>query len=313
MKQQYRFVGACLSATLLAACGNGFSSSTPTSVTPLLGSQPAYRTGAHPSAVTAHKIYVANFNDNTVTTYKSDGTPTTPTITKGLNDPRGIAVDSLGKIYVANFVDNGTNNNVTSYKPDGTQTTPTITGFCGPTGVAVDKNGKIYVSDVCGGSGTGSVTTYKPDGTPTLPTITDGVAEPQGVAVDKNGKIYVSNNGANGDTWTVTTYNANGQQTLPTITAGLNGNAGISVDATGKIYVANNGPSPGYVSTYRPDGKETTPTIANGYPVGIFSVGPKLYVADLNGNTVTTYNALSGKQITPTISGLSGPFDVTFH
>jgi uncharacterized repeat protein (TIGR03803 family) len=43
MKQTYKLIGACFSAAILAACSgsDGFSSSTPTSVTPSLGSQPA--------------------------------------------------------------------------------------------------------------------------------------------------------------------------------------------------------------------------------------------------------------------------------
>ncbi len=44
MKRSYRLIAATLCATLLAACGgsNGFFSSSPTSVTPSLGSQPAF-------------------------------------------------------------------------------------------------------------------------------------------------------------------------------------------------------------------------------------------------------------------------------
>ena len=73
------------------------------------------------------KIYVSNFNDYNsngfVSTYKPDGTRTTPTITTGIDGPAGLAVDANGKIYVVNVY----NSTVTTYKPDGTPTTPTIT------------------------------------------------------------------------------------------------------------------------------------------------------------------------------------------
>ncbi|MBV8725710.1 MAG: hypothetical protein JO350_10310, partial [Candidatus Eremiobacteraeota bacterium] len=55
------------------------------------------------SPLVAQKIYVVNNGDNTVRTYRPDGTQTIPTIT-GLNGPRGVAVDVNGKIYVASFV-----------------------------------------------------------------------------------------------------------------------------------------------------------------------------------------------------------------
>lgn len=67
-----------------------------------------------------------------MTTYNSDGTRSTPTIT-GLKTPYGVAVDGAGKIYVTNF----DGNSVTTYKPDGSPSSPTITGLNQPFGIAV--------------------------------------------------------------------------------------------------------------------------------------------------------------------------------
>ena len=55
-----------------------------------------------------------------------------PTITAGLNQPNGVAVDANGKIYVVN-----SNELLTTYKAGGAQTTPTIGGVLFATGVAV--------------------------------------------------------------------------------------------------------------------------------------------------------------------------------
>lgn len=67
------------------------------------------------------KIYVTDYADNTVFTYLSDGTPTSPTITAGLSGPRGIAVAANGAIYVANYGGNNSGgNNVTAYSKTGT-------------------------------------------------------------------------------------------------------------------------------------------------------------------------------------------------
>jgi len=248
------------------------------------------------------KIYVANFGNSTVTTYNPDGTRTTPTISAGLSNPFGVAIDAAGKIYVTNqFI-----HTVTTYNPDGTQTTPTISsGLNRPFGVAVDAAGKIYVAN----EGNNTVTTYNPDGTQTTPTISIGLNNPLGVAVDAAGKIYIANAGG-----TVTTYNPDGTQTTPTISGGLSGPNGVTVDAAGKIYVTNAGSYT--VTTYNPDGTQTTPTISSGIngPEGeAVDAAGKIYVENANTQTVTTYNP-DGTQTTPTISsGLNAPRGVAVH
>jgi hypothetical protein len=86
--------------------------------------------------VDAHgKIYVTNTRGvakttGYVTTYESDGTQTTPTITNGLRTPVGIAVDPSGTIYVSNQSGPGNKGGfgcVTTYLADGRRTAPTIT------------------------------------------------------------------------------------------------------------------------------------------------------------------------------------------
>jgi YVTN family beta-propeller protein len=263
---------------------------------------------AKPTPTPRGKIYVANSGNNTVTTYSTDGTPTTPTITSGLNSPVSVAVDAAGKIYVANIG----NNTVTAYNPNGSRTTPTITGLSGPEGVAVDAAGKIYVLNASGGpEDDGLVTTYTANGTPTTPTITTGFIS-RGLAVDASGKIYVASYSYGG----VTIYEADGTQTTSPF-GGISGAQAVALDPTGKIVCIGGLISVirafhffGYVSCYAADG---TPTIAQlggeGYPqvTGVaVDVAGNLYVATPSSNTVTTYTA-SGKPTSPTITGLSSP------
>ena len=111
------------------------------------------------------KIYVVNAGNNTLTTYKYDGTPTIPTITDSISDPQGVAVDRNGKIYVAN----GGSGLVTTYDRFGNRTNPTIdVSPWKAVAVAVDANGKIYVGT------SGKLLTYNPDGSRTTPTIQVG-------------------------------------------------------------------------------------------------------------------------------------------
>src|SRR5450755_3528451 len=135
------------------------------------------------------KIYAANSaggGASTVTTYKRDGTPTTPIIT-GFSQALGVAVDKSGKIYVTD----AEANTLTTYKPDGTPTTPTITGLHVPEGVAIDGFGNIYIVN----NGNGTVTTYTKNGTPTTPTITSTAPNLESVALSQTTTIGIRLNG----------------------------------------------------------------------------------------------------------------------
>ena len=174
-----RFFLPTLAAAFLGACNGGGGtpsvSSLPASVSGALQQNGAQRqAGAAFQTLPERasngpgfkKIYVTNGGGET--TYKRNGTQTTPTIA-GQYGTWGLTVDANGKIYITQAFGVDT---LTTFKPDGTQTTPTITGLGEPYGVAVDANGKIYVVN-----NTGTVTTYNADGTQTTPTIT-GLPEP---------------------------------------------------------------------------------------------------------------------------------------
>lgn len=181
------------------------------------------------------------------------GGPTTFEI-RNLTAPTNIAVDTSGKIYVANAcqpekcrLGRGA---ILTYDQSANPTEPTILLKSRPIGVAVDKNGKIYVT-----TNYNKLLTFTRDGKPTTPTIKnlEGAA---GVAVDSNGKIYVANSAAN----TVTTYTPNGKPTTPTMSTGLATPEFLAVGANGRIYVSNVGNST--VTMYSADGRQFGPTIA---------------------------------------------------
>src|SRR5579885_143225 len=266
-----------------------------------------------------HKIYVANANSNSITTYAPDGSQTKPTITAAIDIPFGIAVDAGGKIYVAN----AGNNTITTYAADGRQTSPTIAVHesnrdFGVQDVAVDANGTIYVLDGSDGQG-GDVKTYNADGSPgTLNFVATTSNWPEFLAVDANGKIYVSvyfidNNGPGA----VYSFSPAGKRTVPTLHPLWPW--GIAIGPGGNIYVAS---GPG-VAAYTPDGQPTQPRIndrdrfGNGLAYGI-TVDSRGYVYAANCasspcGTVTTYNA-AGKRTMPTITkGLAHPVDVAVH
>jgi len=188
-----------------------------------------------------------------------DGTGTTARF----NQPTGVAVDSAGDAYVADYVNNRIRKitslgvvttfagNAAGAFADGTGTNAT---FNAPRGVTVDSAGNVYVADTSNHrirtiTSTGVVST--------LAGSTNGYADgtgtdarfnsPYGVTVDSAGNVYVadtSNNRIRKITsgGFVTTFVGSGvsgySDTLPTNFL-FNYPAGIVVDSTGTLYVGD--------------------------------------------------------------------------
>jgi sugar lactone lactonase YvrE len=107
--------------------------------------------------------------------------------------PHGIALDSAGKVYVADR----SNNRVQVFEPDG-KFVAEWKQFGRPSDVAIDKNDTIYVADSqstptnnpgfkqgvrIGSVKDGKVTAFIPEPSPE-------VGAPEGVGVDENGNVY---------------------------------------------------------------------------------------------------------------------------
>ncbi len=192
------------------------------------------------------------------------------TNTTGLSFPQGIALDSSGKIYVADDGDRFCDGTESVYVyPAGSNgnvaPTATIsgahTGLCDPIGIALDFSGNIYVADDGNPNAFPyifpKVLVYPPLGSSTgplneAPTATisgsnTGLETPYGIAADSSGKIYVADYGAT----SVFAYPPLGSSTgllneAPTATisgsnTGLETPYGIAADSSGNIYVADEG------------------------------------------------------------------------
>jgi sugar lactone lactonase YvrE len=130
-------------------------------------------------------LYVANFNDSTVSKVTLGGTVTT-FVSSQLNGPGGLAFDSTGNLYVANF----RNSTVSKVTPGGTVSL-FASGFANPAGLAFDSTGNLYVTNY----NANTVSEVTPGGTVSL--FASGFNAPFGLAFDSTGNLYVANYNAN--------------------------------------------------------------------------------------------------------------------
>jgi len=171
------------------------------------------------------------------------------------NDPRGIAVDSLGYIFIA---DTG-NNRIRRVTPSGQVDTYAGAALGSllvqPTGVAVDQDGYVYVAD----AGANRIRRVGPDGL--IVTLAggpdrsnqDGIGLaakfnlPQAIAIDSAKNLFIIDTG----NYTVREMLPNGQVSTIAgkgnvafadglaLNAGIGLSRGIAVDSSGNVFIAD--------------------------------------------------------------------------
>jgi sugar lactone lactonase YvrE len=205
---------------------------------------------------TARCIYVTNqinSGTSTVTVYPSNanGNIQPYRTISGVDDPRGIALDSNGLTYVSNYHDYGLA--IYAARADGDskplrRIRGRKTGLFDSDGVALDSSGQIYALDEFG-----SVQVFAAEARghaePTR-TLRNRTLSPEveGIALDSGGRIYVTRN---------ETISGQGQGEVLIFAAGAHGHAapigkivgsktrlsdepgGVAVDDAGNVYVAD--------------------------------------------------------------------------
>ncbi|MDE1177521.1 MAG: NHL repeat-containing protein [Edaphobacter sp.] len=190
----------------------------------------------------------------------------------GLNNPRQVAVDASGNLYIADSA----NNRVLKETPsNGSYIQSTIgTGLQSPLGVAVDVSGNLYIADSSNGrllketlsgknysqstvSSTvgaawsvavdvgGNVFVADPNGNRVLKetpsgssyvesTIGSGLSLPSAVAVDESGNVYIGDRGSNQVFKETLT---NGSYVQSTVVGGLSYISSVTVDGNENVYI----------------------------------------------------------------------------
>jgi sugar lactone lactonase YvrE len=216
-------------------------------------------------------------------TLQANGTYASSAIIDSLSDPRTVALDAAGDLYVA---DAGLHQ-VLKYTPstsNGTTTWTSSVFFQGLgsgtlTGVAVGSNNTVYIVDsadkqvyaktpISGGGYTQSVI-----GSTNLPGTLSGIA------VDANSNVYVTDI-SGGNVYQISASN----QAVTTVASGFKKPYGVTVDASGNVYVTDSGNN--QVVKETPSGSGTwsgstvfTPVLNNEQGIGIAPNGT-IYVSD---------------------------------
>ena len=224
--------------------------------------------------------------------------PVTMLVSSGLNNPRGVAVDGQGNVYIADTA----NNAVEQLSAANGQMTAFVSGLNAPAGVAVDGLGNLYIAD----TGNHAIEKFSA-ANQQLTTLVSGLSNPSGVATDGQGNVYFSDTGNNAiDEW-----NAASQQLTPLSGSGLSNPTGVAVDGPGNVYFADSGNNA--IKERVVAGGQVTVLVSSGLnnPTGVAVDGQgNVYTADTGDNAIKQWNAGSQQVATLVSTGLSSPMGV---
>ncbi|MGE0969551.1 hypothetical protein ACQFN5_06160 [Klebsiella sp. WOUb02] len=135
------------------------------------------------AGVTATSVFA---KANAVSTEQTDTSQKLVRIHEGLSSPVGMAYDTRGNLYVANW-SAGT---VLCFSPDGTRSV-FAGGLHGPSGLAISQEGDLYVASYSDDL----VWRFTPEGERSV--FIRGLATPAGLSFDARGRLLIANRRTN--------------------------------------------------------------------------------------------------------------------
>ncbi len=213
----------------------------------------------------------------------------------GFNQPKGVAVDSAGNLYIADT----SNNAIKKWTRTNNTVTTLISGLNQPGGVAVDTAGNVFIAD----SQNYAIKKWTASNAVVTTIVSSGLNRPAGVAVDTAGNLYIADTFNNAiKKWTATN---NTVTTL--VSSGLDLPNGVAVDAAGNVYIADTFFN--LVKKWSAANQTVSTVISTGIiqPHGVaVDASGNIYVTDTFNHAIKKWTVTSGA-VTTLISGLSLP------
>jgi sugar lactone lactonase YvrE len=295
-------VPTLLGTVFLNGIGNGASLAIDPGTGSTLGN------GSTPMGVTtdsAGNVYVSYNNGTIYRLSNSGGTASGIEIAGGYANPRQVAIDGAGNLYLA---ESGTNE-IVEFAGASTSSsvitgTVVATDVGAPTGVAVDASGNLYIADTLNRR---VLLQAADNGAQTV--LGSGFDDPNSVAVDASGNVYVTDQGLSA---IIKLTMANGVVTQQSTVLQLSSDTpwGVAVDAAGDLYYSDS--AKGEVVEIPVTG--TTAVIASGFGIpGGIALDPKgnLYVADSNSTAGISYFNRTAATLPVIPDGRSGDATIT--
>lgn len=260
----------------------------------------------------ADYIYVSNSGNNTIEKFDSTGADLGVFTSSGLDNPNGVAFDSGGNLYVANYR-SGRAGTIQKFDSNGNGTVfadydsgETVDGFYwpgvwSPVGLAFDRNGNLYVAN----SSLGTIQEFDSTGKGSL--FASNVYEPTGLAFDSSGNLYVANDFAS----YITKFSPSGQRSIFAYTFSSRP-FGLAIDSEDNLYVGLQDSN--IIEKFNPSGVGSVfASTGLNFPDGLaFDSNGNLYAANIGNSTIVKFDSNG----TPTVfanAGLAGPVFLAFQ
>ena len=176
-------------------------------------------------------LYVS-LQDNTIVSYDtSSGVAATIAASMNtfastnLRSPQGLAFDSSGNLYAANYG----NNTISKFNASGAYVSNITTNLIGPAGLAFDTSGNLYAANY----NNNSISKFNASGG-FVSIINSNLSRPYDLAFDSSGNLYAANYTSS----TISKFNSAGTF-LSQINSNLNNPVGLAFDSSGNLYAAN--------------------------------------------------------------------------
>jgi len=231
------------------------------------------------------------YGNNTIDKFAPDGTRSIFATGLNVDGPNGLAFDSAGYLFTADYGSGSGDGTIYKFAPDGTRSI-FATGLYAPGGLAFDSAGNLFVGDAI----SNAIYKFAPDATRS--TFATGLNGPIGLVFDSEGNLFEA------DHLSGTIYKFAPDGTRSTFATGLNWPLGLVFDSAGNLFEADS--DSGTIYKFASDGTRSTFATGLNWPYGLaFDSAGNLFEADMDSLTIYKF-APDGTRST-FASRLNGP------